>query len=438
MPNRYRWFVVGVFFCFMLLHQADKLLIGPLLSDIRAEFKITESEAGLLGTGALIVGAVLYPLWGYLYDRFARAKLLALASAIWGLTTWFSAVARTFPTFLVARSSTGIDDSSYPGLYSLIADYFPPSMRGKIYGALQLAIPLGYLLGLILALMLGPVIGWRNVFIVTGSLGIVLAFVIFFGVRDLPRGKAEPELADLPETTPIKFELKTALALFRKRTLIPLFIQGFFGVFPLNIFSFWFFNYLETERGYKSDEVLPTMGIAVLMIAAGAFVGGASGDWLFKRSRRGRLLIAASAVLLATVLLVITLNVPADSKLLFGVLLALTAFLILWSGPNVISTVYDITVPEVRSTALAIQYFIEQLGAASAPLLVGLMAENLRLQGHSTPLGTAILVIGGGTYLACGIFLLVAALLVPRDIKLLRDQLQQRAASIRAGDIPAN
>ena len=29
-PSRYRWFVVAVFFTFMLLHQSDKLLIGPL------------------------------------------------------------------------------------------------------------------------------------------------------------------------------------------------------------------------------------------------------------------------------------------------------------------------------------------------------------------------------------------------------------------------
>ena len=33
-------------------------------------------------------------------------------------------------------------------------------------------------------------------------------------------------------------------------------------------------------------------------------------------------------------------------------------------------------------------------------------------------------------------FPLVAAVLVPRDIKALRDQLQQRADSIRAGDVP--
>ena len=124
--SKYRWFVVGIFFFFMLLHQADKLLIGPLTTPIMKEFHINETQMGLLSTGAIIVEAIFYPLWGYLCDRFSRAKLLSAAAFIWGASTWLSAIAPTYSTFLVTRSSTGIDDSSYPGLYSLIADYFPP------------------------------------------------------------------------------------------------------------------------------------------------------------------------------------------------------------------------------------------------------------------------------------------------------------------------
>src|SRR5512146_225048 len=105
---RYRWFVVGTFFSFMLLHQSDKLLIGPLTTPIMETFGIDEVQMGAIFTGALIVGAIMYPLWGYLYDRFARAKLLALASLIWGATTWLSAIAPTYPAFLATRASTGI------------------------------------------------------------------------------------------------------------------------------------------------------------------------------------------------------------------------------------------------------------------------------------------------------------------------------------------
>src|SRR5512135_2347287 len=149
--SRYRWFVIAVFFVFMLLHQTDRLMIGPMQDTIEKQFQINDQQWGFINSGALLVGSILYPIWGYLYDRYARAKLLALASFIWGSTTWISAIAPTFPTFFASRASTGIDDSSYPGLYSLIADYFGPAVRGKIYGLLELAQPLGYLVGLILA-----------------------------------------------------------------------------------------------------------------------------------------------------------------------------------------------------------------------------------------------------------------------------------------------
>nr|MCU0482483.1 MFS transporter [Anaerolineae bacterium] len=268
--KRYRWFVLGVFFAFMLLHQADKLIIGPLLSDIQETFNITDTEAGAIGTGALVVAAILFPVWGYLYDRFARAKLIALASLIWGVTTSISAVVTTFPAFLASRASTGVDDSSYPGLYSLISDYFGPSIRGKIYGILQLTAPLGYMIGLVLALMLAPALGgWRGVFLLTGGLGILLSVIIFFTVRDVARGKSEPELEQIAEAATFKFSWREARALFKRRALIPLFIQGFFGVFPLNIFSFWFFTYLERERGMNNDSILPIMAISVLAMALG-------------------------------------------------------------------------------------------------------------------------------------------------------------------------
>ncbi len=189
---RYRWFVVITFFFFMLLHQSDKLLIGPLTTPIMETFGIDEVQMGAVFTGALIVGAILYPMWGYLYDRYARAKLLALASFLWGSTTWLSAIAPTFPIFIVTRASTGLDDSSYPGIYSLISDYFPPSMRGKVYGILQLAQPLGYMVGLVAATLLSGIMGWRGMFYITGSLGLVLAVVIFSGLKKHPAARRNP------------------------------------------------------------------------------------------------------------------------------------------------------------------------------------------------------------------------------------------------------
>jgi len=425
MRARNRWSVVVVFFLFMLLHQSDKLLIGPLTTPIMETFAIDEVQMGAVFTGAILVAAVLYPLWGYLYDRYGRAHLLALASAIWGATTWLSAIAPTYPAFVATRASTGIDDSSYPGLYSLIADYFGPQTRGKIYGLLQLTAPIGYLVGTVLALSLRDVIGWRGVFYITGSLGLIVAALIFFGVKEAPRGGSEPEFADLEQIGVYRFDRAVALSLLHKPTLLLLFAQGFFGVFPWNVIQSWFFRYLETERGYATNEVLITMVIAVLTLAVGYFAGGAIGDFLFQRNRRGRLLLAMTAVLLGAIFLYVTLRTATPDRSRFLVLLAATAFFMPFAAPNVISSIYDITPPEVRSTALAAQYFIEQGGAATAPLLAGILAVR-------SSLGNAILVICVSTWLLCALFFAAAAYLAPRDIAALRALMRARAEAARA------
>lgn len=326
----------------------------------------------------------------------------------------------TYPAFLATRASTGIDDSSYPGLFSLVSDYFGPKIRGKVYGLLQLAQPLGYMLGLIAATLLGGVAGWRGVFYVTGSLGVLLSVLIFFGVREAPRGGSEPELADLEQIPIYRFDRKVALGLFRKRSLLLLFAQGFAGVFPWNVITYWFFRYLETERNYTQDAVLMTMVPAVLVLALGYFVGGAAGDFFFRRTPRGRLLVAMVAVLLGAILLLVTMNVPVENQTLFLAMLIVTALFIPFAAPNVISTVHDVTLPEVRSTALAVQYFIESAGAALAPLLAGLIAVRSSLH-------NAILLICVSAWVVCSILFACAAYLVPRDIEALRRAMRERA-----------
>jgi MFS family permease len=423
--SRYRWLVVVIFFFFVLLHQADKLLIGPLTENIIKDFHITMTQMGFVSTGALIVGAIFYPLWGYVYDRFTRPKLLALAAFIWGSTTWLNAIAPNYSAFLVTRSSTGIDDSSYPGLYSLVSDYFGPSMRGRVYGLLQFTQPLGYLLGMVLGLMLSGIIGWRGVFYITGSLGVVMAVVIFFGVKDVPRGQSEPEMAGLDVSGTYHFDWKIAKDLFKKPSLRLLFIQGFFGIFPWNAITIWFFYYLGSERGFSPSTQLIVMVIAVLILAAGYPLGGILGDIFFKRDKRGRLIVSMIGVFLGAVFLWFTLNVPIENVILFTILLGFTAIFMPFASPNVVSTVYDVTLPEVRSTAVSIQYFIESLGAASAPAIVGLIADQ-------TTLKNAFLLICISTWIVCAIFFYFTSRYIKHDIEILRSEMSQRADNERS------
>ena len=420
--SSYRWFVVGIFFFFMLLHQTDKLMIGSLQVQISETFGLDDFKWGLVNSGALAVATVLYPLWGYLYDRYARAKLLALASFIWGATTWLNAIVRTYTGFLITRASTGIDDSSYPGIFTLVADYFGPTLRGKVYGILQLAQPLGFLTGLILGQVVAPMIGgWRSVFYMTGALGLVVALLIYFGVKEMPRGKAEPEFENMPEMATFRFSWAEAREIFKKRTMWFIFLQGFAGVFPWNVIIFFFFGYLETERGYDPNQIIGTMAPVILILAAGFFVGGFLGDLLFKRTKKGRIIISSAGVLLGAIFLFLAMTTPLDQPNRFFILMCLTAIFMPLSNANVIATVYDVTVPEVRSTAQAIEYFIENSGAVAAPALTGALIVATQDRTFS------ILAICVTAWLLSFVFYLGALFTIDKDTSHLRAQMAARA-----------
>jgi len=420
--HRHRWLVVGTFFFFILLHQADKLLIGPLTTPIMETFGIDEAEMGLVFSGAIVVGAIFYPLWGFLFDMFSRTKLLALASFIWGSTTWISALARTYPLFLISRASTGIDDSCYPGIYNTVADYFEPKERGKVNGILGLAQPMGYLVGMVLGIFLLTLIGWRNIFIVTGAVGILLSFVIFFFLKEPARGGTEPEFVEAGSVSTVKFNWKAVGKLVKKPTLMALYVDSFFGVIPWQVITFWFFRYLETERGYAPERMFLVMVIVVLVLSAGYPIGGAIGDRLFHRWPRGRLIVSATGILLGTVFLAVALMTPNAQSIFFEISLGLAALFMPMANPNGVATIYDITEPEVRSTAQSINNFLEQIGSAFAPALAGFIAVNASL-------GTAIFGICTSAWTICFIFAVVALIFVPRDIKNLRSELRSRVSA---------
>jgi MFS family permease len=377
---------------------------------------------GRVSSLALLVAAVLYPVWGYLYDRYARNKLLAMASFIWGSTTWLNALAPNYTTFLVTRSATGIDDASYPGLYSLLSDYFGPRLRGTVFGVIQLAQPIGFALGTILATMLASSLGWRAIFYITGAAGLVVAVLIFLGVREPQRGQAEPELADKADIAPVHINWRVAAGLLKKPSYLVLSLQGFFGVFPWQVLTFWFFRYLQTERGYTDDESMVAMLVAIATMAAGYFIGGSVGDRAFRRTPRGRALVGMVGVLAGAVFLAIALAVPAANQTLFLVPLAFTGLTMSIASPNVVAIVADVTEPEVRSTAQAVESFLENIGAVAGPWLAGVIAVKYSLH-------VAILTICLSTWLLCAILFGVTAMLLPKDVARLRSEMQERAGT---------
>ena len=199
-----------------------------------------------------------------------------------------------------------------------------------------------------------------------------------------------------------------------------MFFQGFVGVLPWQVITFWSFRYLEIDRNYSPQNISSIMIPAVLIIGAGYFFGGLLGDFAYSKSKRGRLYVAILGVILGAFFITLTLNTPSERINTFKVLLWITCFMIPLPSPNIATTVYDVVQPEIRSTATSVQYFLGNLGSAFAPLLAGAIAQV-----HS--LGTALLSISLVSWLCSSIMLGVSAYFLPADHEKMRKILRERA-----------
>jgi hypothetical protein len=88
----------------------------------------------------------------------------------------------------------------------------------------------------------------------------------------------------------------------------------------------------------------------------------------------------------------------------------LNAWVIPFSSPGIVSTVCDVTVPEVRSTALSVQSLIENAGAATAPALAGIIDAGYNLH-------TSIRIVCAAAWALCTLFLIGAVYLIPKGIR---------------------
>jgi len=303
-----------------------------------------------------------------------------------------------------------------------LSDCFPPEKRATAVGLVNTSNAVGTFLGVLIGTMAGAMLGWRTAFMVTAVPGLVLAAVILLTIKDKPRGVTEPELAKVKDKLKETFSLESVRKLLERKSVLLLFSQGFFGVFPWQIMSYWLMMYMEQVRGFTSDEQLIVMLIALLAMVAGNIVSGVGGDRAFKRSLRGRVIFAAVGVVVGLVFFDAGIALKGDLTL-FVILGGFTGFFIPMAGPNVSASIQDIALPEVRSTALALQVFFENIGSASAPLLTGYLADMLGLE-------SAILIIVTITWALCAFLLGVTSYLIPDDIRWKRRALTERAKEL--------
>jgi len=422
--SRYKWVILIILSLFLIVQASDTYIISAVSPNLITEFHISEETLGFLFSATLVVATVLYPVWGYLYDKYSRKTLTSIIAFILGATTWLNALTRVFSQFFVTRLLTALGYPIPSGAYTLTTDYFELKERGKAMGYINAAAPIGYLLGVVIPLaIIGAGMSWRYSFFITGGLSIIIGLMIFFLIKEIPRGASEPELEGKLASDIYKVKLSDLLKILKNRSLLFLFLQSFFGTFPWNVISFWMITYMALERNLPYSTIMIVMVVWILVMVAGNIISGYLSDYLFKKTLRGRAVLGSVVVFISAILIYLTMySVSFNEFFIFG---TLTALEIPMAGPSVNASVMDVTEPELRGSATAYLNFFSSVGSFIAPALVGVIAITVSLQ-------FAITVISATTWIICGVLFTILIFTLPRDIKRLRSVMKSRREQLES------
>jgi predicted MFS family arabinose efflux permease len=392
-PSFYAWYVLALLWAVALLRFVDLQIVAVLLEPIKAEFLLSDTQLALLGglAFALFYGVLGLPV-AWLADRWSRRTIIAVAVSLWSLMTALCGFAGSFTTLFLARIGVGIGEAGgYPPTSSLLADYFRPEQRSRVYAILASAIPVGVFTGFLVGGIVSQWWGWRTALQVVGVPGIVLGLLVLLTVREPLRGRFDATVAS---TTALPFlvSVRSLWQLHAYRKVVAgacLYTLGAYGS------GVWIPSYFIRHHGFSVSEIGIMMA---LLYGGGGLLGTLAGGWVAERlgKRHGALQGHARLCqwsLLATLPLVPLVYLSPSAPLALALQTGVIVLMHMNIGP-VLMLIQGLAGPARRAVAHALSVLVSNVVALPlGPLLVGWFSDNLGAHFGSQTLGIGIMLL---------------------------------------------
>ena len=166
-----------------LFDNMDNQFLAFALPNIAKDFNLRPETIGLIASAGMVGMATGSFLWGWIGDKWGRRMAFSATILIFSLFTGLMAASFSVGFLLGARfiAGTGLG-GAFPVDASILAEYSPARIRGRVVAALPLSFAIGGLVASGLALVIVPHFGWRGLFLI----GILPALITVWVRRKVP------------------------------------------------------------------------------------------------------------------------------------------------------------------------------------------------------------------------------------------------------------
>ena len=382
------WWAMFIFMIALMFNFLDRQLMTLLITPIKADFQLSDTEISLLVGFAFVLFYVLVgiPLARFI-DRGPRKWILGAALSFWSLMTVACGLAANVWQLMAARMLLGAGEScNAPGAYSMTSDMFTRDKLAKPMSVIGIGTVAGSGMALLVGgLLIGwlnglgpqefPVVGtlkpWQMTFVIVGFPGILWALLMVSTVPEPPRREAAGAAAP-------GFAATLANIWRHKDAYIPMFLAYSIKAmlsFGVTVLSPVFF---ERQFGYAPGEPGLPLGIISLVVSPlGLLFGGWLAERMFAAGRKDANMRVVYLVTIPLIPASILFPLAPSDTWAFAIL-GLSLFRgSVGSGPAN-AAIQSITPGRMRGTTTAIYIALfNVIGYGLGPLVVGWFNDHV-------------------------------------------------------------
>ncbi len=416
-PGNRKWVIVGTLFIAIICNYLDRQLLSILKPEILGHFQIGDLEYAWIVNIFLICYAVMYPLSGWLIDRFGPKRVLLVGITAWSLACIGGGCASNIYLFAMFRGILGLAEPTiFAGQLVAVTLWFEKKQRATANSLCTIGGSLGAVIAPIaIAWLMHIVSNWQHVFVLSGIIGLVIAFVWQLVYKTpsediLRKTLSEDSPAAEDESASKKFSMKE---LFGTRTL--------WGGILIRLVSdpvwyfccFWLPGFLRSmgeEEGLTTRQTLDMIqwigGIPFLIGAIGGVLTSVWSDHMVKSGRFSSLnarKISMVAVAAAAPLCMAVPFISASCALPFQIKIAMVITIFSLVAVMCLSWLY--TLPVVLAESFPIRNAATVMGICCGAGALGTVVFNQFVGSLSRQDWVALFILMGTLHLITSVIL---------------------------------
>jgi putative MFS transporter len=195
------------------LDAMDVGLVSFILAALAAQWSLSPGQLSAIASIGFVGMAIGASLGGLLADRIGRRQVFALTLLVYGVATGASALVTGLAMLLVLRFLVGLGlGAELPVASTLVSEYAPARIRGRVVVALEAFWALGWLLAALIGYLVVPASanGWRWAFAL-GMVPAAYAIVVRWGLPESVRFLERKGRHDEAEEAVRRFEVSAGV-----------------------------------------------------------------------------------------------------------------------------------------------------------------------------------------------------------------------------------